>query len=80
MKAKESKSIKKIKKEVKLLNARIDDMSREMKKLRESTNTVGSKQSTEKPQAQSPVPAPKLSKKMTDTITEAAKEIAGLSE
>ncbi len=82
MTAKQSKVIKRLTKQVKKLNARIDDMGREIKTLRETANAVIAVQMTGDPQddsSQIPRPAVTLSKEMADTIIEAAEEIEGLS-
>ena len=82
MKNKESKVVKRLEKQLEKLNARVDDMSREIKTLKIPTISISADQIAVDPQdddMQTPSPAAVLSKQMVDTITGAAEEFDELS-
>jgi len=82
MKNKESKTIKRLEKQLEKLNARVDDMGREIKTLQISTISMSADRMTvdlQDDDMQTPSPAAVLSKKMVDTIAGAAEEFDELS-
>jgi TolA-binding protein len=82
MKNKESKAIKRLEKQLEKLNARVDDMSREIKTLQISSISICADRIAIEPEddyTQTSSPAAMLSKQMVDTITEAAEEFDELS-
>jgi len=82
MATKESKAIKQLKKQVKKLNARIDEMSREIKGLHDTVDTTASKQMAAESQEEF-VQGSRFSQdevEIADELTEDAEEVADIRE
>jgi TolA-binding protein len=86
MAAKKSKAIKQIRKQVKKLNARIDDMSREIKSLQDTADTTVTDQlaaELQEESAQGAWPNPRFSEdevEMAEEMTEDAEEVEDILE